>query len=260
MELSYLGSGFENKFRNEFKECMEKAISGSASSNTYFPSHMRCLSNGNFDRIQCVTNDVESEDMCLCITEDLQFNNSITYQSVTFNLPCYDEKLHVPEYFRPCEAEARRIRLAKEFEMKNKTSLSYDGYPEPRCNPDGNYHHLQHRPQNYTQLYCASFNGTQIEDFEAELGTSLGDMMDCECALARASLTEGVPKPTCCANGNFRSYQCQAGQCYCVNNFGRQTSKEVNQLDIQQLNCQPTCGDESLSLSSLLPFQVGTSI
>jgi hypothetical protein len=64
-----------------------------------------------------------------------------------------------------------------------------------------------------------------------------GDAMDCECAWTRRYLGDGVPKPTCCDNGNFKEYQCQAGFCYCVDRYGRQVGKEEDQLDIDQLNC-----------------------
>ncbi len=66
--------------------------------------------------------------------------------------------------------------------------------------------------------------------------------MDCECAWTRKYLPNGVPKPTCCDNGNFKGIQCQGGFCFCVDKFGRQIGKEVDQLDIDQLqDCEDHC-------------------
>ena len=65
--------------------CLKKARSSSALGNVYFPGHMRCLANGNFDRLQCV-NKYTNEDMCFCIDEDLNLNGTITFQSTITDL------------------------------------------------------------------------------------------------------------------------------------------------------------------------------
>ena len=54
--------------------------------------------------------------------------------------------------------------------------------------------------------------GERIEDFSATLLEPDGDAMTCECAWTRRYLADGVTKPTCCDNGNFKGYQCQVGR------------------------------------------------
>lgn len=67
---------------------MLKALSSSAIGNVYFPAHMRCLTNGNYDPIQCVTRNKETEleDKCFCVNDDLKLNGSLTFQSLTTDL------------------------------------------------------------------------------------------------------------------------------------------------------------------------------
>ena len=83
---------------------------------------------------------------------------------------------------------------------------------------------VQHREYDYTQKFCSDREGNQIEGFSAHSGTPEGASMNCECAFARRYLSEGVPRPTCCPNGNYRNVQCLGGLCYCVDKFGRQVS------------------------------------
>lgn len=107
----------------------------------------------------------------------------------------------------------------------------------PKCSPDGFYAPVQHRPQNYSQLFCADRNGDPIDDYAADLDSRAGQEMDCECAQAKLYLATGVTKPSCCSNGNYRKYQCQGGLCFCVDRFGVQYGKEEDYLNIGQLEC-----------------------
>ena len=54
--------------------------------------------------------------------------------------------------------------------------------------------------------------------------------MACECAWTRRYLADGVTKPMCCENGNFKGYQCQVGQRNDkkrLYNVGRPLSRDV---------------------------------
>lgn len=44
-------------------------------------------------------------------------------------------------------------------------------------------------------------------------------------------------RPRCCPNGNFKSLQCFAGLCYCVDEFGRQMDTEIDQNLADTLDC-----------------------
>ena len=94
--------------------------------------------------------------------------------------------------------------------------------------------------RSFSTLYCSDRLGSPMEEFKAQVGTAQAREMNCECAFARHYLGEGLTKPTCEENGNFRAFQCQGGKCYCVDSYGRQTKKEVDQLDIQSLDCSST--------------------
>ena len=55
--------------------------------------------------------------------------------------------------------------------------------------------------------------GERIEDYSATAFEEDGDAMTCECAWTRRYLADGVTKPLCCDNGNFKGYQCQVTFC-----------------------------------------------
>ena len=86
-----------------------------------------------------------------------------------------------------------------------------------------------------------------IESFGAVSTSAAGVIMNCECAFERRYSVSGATLPTCCSNGNFRSIQCKAGWCFCVDLYGRQLSKEVDQLHVDDLLvlCEDdNCGEE----------------
>ena len=70
---------FKSFFQLELASCYERATRSSAIDNVFFPSHMRCLSNGNYDRMQCVTRYV-IQDTCFCIDDQVMLNGTITYR------------------------------------------------------------------------------------------------------------------------------------------------------------------------------------
>lgn len=46
-----------------------------------------------------------------------------------------------------------------------------------------------------------------------------------------------VTIPFCCKNGNWSQLQCRRGNCYCVDEDGFQTVKEVSEANIEKLPC-----------------------
>lgn len=221
-------------FQNDLNACLEKARATSAWDNVYFPAHMRCLPNGNFDVIQCADR-TATEDMCFCINDDMTINGTITYQSLITDLDCFDEDIHKSDYFNPCEKIVNHYK-ALEQSYARQGKILYHGTELPNCSPDGNFDKVQINGTNY---YCSDREGKPIEDFTARINSAEGQKMNCECAFARTYLSEGLAKPTCESNGNFRPFQCQAGQCFCVDKYGRQTKKEVDQLHIDELGDCP---------------------
>ena len=69
----------------DLEMCLKKATSRSAYGNVYFPDHMRCLANGNFDPIQCV-NKYTNEDQCFCMDKEFNVNGTMTFQSTITDL------------------------------------------------------------------------------------------------------------------------------------------------------------------------------
>ena len=53
------------------KNCVAKATKSSSVDNVFFPGHMRCLANGNFDPLQCVDR-TASEDLRPFVDRDIQ--------------------------------------------------------------------------------------------------------------------------------------------------------------------------------------------
>eukprot|EP00095_Tigriopus_kingsejongensis_P006709 maker-scaffold25_size650667-snap-gene-4.15 protein:Tk06709 transcript:maker-scaffold25_size650667-snap-gene-4.15-mRNA-1 annotation:"hypothetical protein DAPPUDRAFT_328375" len=235
------------QFQAQMNACMIKAQSASAWDNVYFPSHMRCLPNGNFDPIQCTERSV-TEDMCFCINnDDMSINGTITYQSLITDLNCYDEEIHSFSYFNACEEKVHEVKV-REKDFNKQGITFYQGSQLPKCSPDGFYDKVQVKPDNLTMLYCSDRQGLQIESFEAEMDSAEAQTMNCECAITRKYVSEGLAKPTCEPNGNFRPYQCQAGQCFCVDKYGRQTKKEVDQLHIDELgDCSEADGVDTFT-------------
>ena len=218
---------------------MTKARSGSAINNAYFPSHSRCLPNGNYDPIQCIDRS-PVEEMCFCVNVDtMEINGTMTYQSLITDLKCYDETIHNPDYHRPCEKVTyQRIKTEKNYSKENRLFL--DSTILPVCSPDGYFEKVQVKPENTSVHYCSDRDGMPIEDYEAVIDPQEAFDMNCECAFARKYMDEGLAKPVCERNGNYRSYQCMGGRCYCVDKYGRQYEEEVDQLDIATLNCDQT--------------------
>ena len=113
----------------------------------------------------------------------------------------------------------------------------------PICTPDGYYATLQH---NNEFNKCVDIEGNVIEHFEnIETNSIQGRSMNCACAQTRKYLSELKHKPKCCVNGNFEGMQCQSGFCFCVNEFGVQEGIEVEQSQVDQLNCPDFCCEDN---------------
>ena len=86
---------------------------------TYFKhGHSRCLTNGNYDPIQCIPYPgIEGQCVCVVVYSDgndnhLNPNGTTQFQSNIQNLKCFDENIHVPEYYRPCEKVIYEIEVS----------------------------------------------------------------------------------------------------------------------------------------------------
>ena len=131
------------------KNCVAKATKSSSVDNVFFPGHMRCLANGNFDPLQCVDR-TASEDMCTCLDPaTLKVNGSLTFLSLSSQLPCFDKDVHPPTYYQPCEARVQEIRMSKREFSQGGSRQVPGGSVLPNCSPDGYFAKVQHDPEDF---------------------------------------------------------------------------------------------------------------
>ena len=104
--------------------------------------------------------------------DNFNVTSGLAFQSTTSDLPCYDEDVHYPSYFRyitsrficrkaikcdlnlrPCEAEHSEMRrMAAGYEADDGRYF-YSGSKGPTCSVDGWYDKVQQSRENATQLY-----------------------------------------------------------------------------------------------------------
>ncbi len=102
-------------------ECISQSMEVSAFSakdnGLYFKKgHSRCLSNGNYDPIQCV--DFPGFDgRCVCVNkwenDHLTSNGSTSFISSVSDLICFDPDIHDSNYYRPCEKVVKLLQVGK---------------------------------------------------------------------------------------------------------------------------------------------------
>ncbi|KAL0267865.1 UNVERIFIED_CONTAM: hypothetical protein PYX00_010016 [Menopon gallinae] len=100
------------------------------------PATPRCLSNGQFDPLQCIG------DKCGCVDED---TGSPDENGFDYNLealgenhpPCFDKKRHIPGYYTDCERRRYKIIIDRNELFANDTTFMFT---KPiACTPDGKY-------------------------------------------------------------------------------------------------------------------------
>ncbi|XP_076068640.1 uncharacterized protein LOC143041002 [Oratosquilla oratoria] len=185
-------------------------------------SGMRCLTNGNFDALQCINN------VCFCFDSDSQtLTSGPIPMNILIYLDCYNKSIHTSTYWQPCEKAYHKYM---EAETQNFTT----GARKPRCTVDGFYHQVQYVD---THAFCADKNGKQIENFTAPIYQS--DDMDCNCAHHRKLLEDAKlsTKPHCCPNGNYFPWQTRGLLGYCVDNNGNQNGQAEALTNVENLHC-----------------------
>jgi len=235
MQVKYDGPERDSiaRYEEQYKDCM-------ASKQEYFPGHLRCMPNGNYDTAQCIaqTTDVPNfpayamED-CFCYYEGQPFNSSlapINIAHVTLECHQVDEDTgHYAGFYRPCERKlVEHRKLVEEYKASGSIYISTERFAE--CDIDGFYAKVQKSQENPTEGYCVDKLGTPLQDFHGSEYKGEFSSMDCECAMVRHLITgDWGEKPVCTRDGSYRNYQCRGGRCYCVDRYGFQCSPEVDQ-------------------------------
>ena len=106
-----------------FEACMDKASQTSAfqprniGNELYFKhGHSRCLSNGNYDPIQCVDKSGNA-DLCVCVLpwkeeNHLTPNGTSAFTETITDLHCFNDTIHDKDYYRPCEKAVRDLQVS----------------------------------------------------------------------------------------------------------------------------------------------------
>ena len=119
MQLDYGHYHDPEDYASDLTKCIQEAQEVSVfqpqfGNTMYFKhGHSRCLTNGNYDPIQCIEMP-GMEGQCVCVLSDgdhLHPNGTTQFQSNIQNLKCFDENIHVPEYFRPCKKVVYEIEV-----------------------------------------------------------------------------------------------------------------------------------------------------
>jgi len=260
MQVNYDGSGeaSRKKFQEDYEACLNDP------EEKYFPNHLRCQPNGNFDTAQCIEQtplgDYQAsytDDQCFCFDESWRtpdnFNSTIAPRNVAgIVLECHRNGAadysksdlgvgHFPDgYYRPCEKlHIEQRKLKDYYEAEGSTYVSTEMLPV--CGPDGYHAVVQPNPFRPGKGFCSDLLGNRLEDFS---GTYTE--MDCQCALMRNRTQEWGEKPLCTSNGSYRRRQCLSGKCFCVDQFGTQCAKETPSSEPgcclqNDINGEPNC-------------------
>eukprot|EP00092_Neocalanus_flemingeri_P031901 GFUD01034655.1.p1 GENE.GFUD01034655.1~~GFUD01034655.1.p1 ORF type:complete len:486 (+),score=98.25 GFUD01034655.1:65-1459(+) len=226
MSVKYDGPASRSveRFDQDYTKCI-------ASRESYFPGHLRCLPNGNYDTAQCIeqTTDAPNNpgyalENCFCYYEGKPFNSSLAPINIAhIVLECHEtDDMHFEGFYRPCEKKHVELKkLEADYKAEGRTYISTEWLED--CDIDGFYSQVQ-RNSNVTDGFCSDKFGKPLEDFQGDF-----NMMDCECAVVRNLTSQWGEKPSCTVDGSYRNQQCKGGKCYCVDRYGRQCEKEVDQ-------------------------------
>ena len=123
MQLDYLQN--DQDYQEKLLECIENAGKSSAiaaqfKNELYFShGHSRCLSNGNYDPIQCVDFKGGAQS-CVCVlpwTDEnhLEPNGTVAFPETITDLHCFNETLHSKDYYRPCEQLIHNLEVCSKY-------------------------------------------------------------------------------------------------------------------------------------------------
>jgi len=234
LEVDYNGDGERSKarFATEYTECM-------ARSSFLFQDHLRCMPSGNFDPAQCIKQVLPDEDdtmypeLCFCIDAEQYLNSSLTTIGLAhLQLECHFlDDTHYPYYYRPCEL-ARNEYFEKTSLMSNASSFYLTNEWVGECNPDGFFSSVQRDTEDFSTGYCSDIYNNRLEEY-----TGIFKEMDCLCAQVKSAMLPTDDRPVCIENGSFRNYQCRGERCYCVNQYGKQTTMEEDILTFNINDC-----------------------
>ncbi|XP_012276444.1 uncharacterized protein LOC105697574 isoform X2 [Orussus abietinus] len=196
----------------------------------------RCLENGLFDPLQC-TSAINATCFCVDTVSGAPKMNTepVPGSELKESNPfCFDPSIHIPgSYEKSCEFEFNSLYEG----MKNLGGLKgISDVKLPSCQPDGNYAPVQ---SMMSKKVCVDPRGVQIENFEAAENSMESNIMNCKCARTRWLLAKSrtVDLPSCCSFGNFQAWQCRRNECFCVDENGDQTEREVDINEIEKLSC-----------------------
>lgn len=198
--------------------------------------HFRCLSNGDYDPLQCI------DGACFCVHKrdglsSIDKQKLVNISTIAEKNPsCFDSLLHNEnDYYKPCE-QKYLLALEEIKKYEEEDEIEVFGFVAPNCQLDGRY-----APIQTTKLtkYCSDPNGKLIEDYSLAKSDPDALTMDCKCARIRylAEMEPNIEKPDCCSNGNYRAVQCRRGLCRCVDNNGNQIGLERDITEIDKLPC-----------------------
>ncbi|XP_055611396.1 uncharacterized protein LOC129758001 [Uranotaenia lowii] len=213
-------------------ECSRLAAKAQKLLNARYPIFSsRCDSKGSYEQLQCVGT------MCTCVDMHVgdPISGSRNISRGLEGLPCFDKKQHDnTTWLRDCEvAKLEKLQEIQSYESNGFNVMKFNA---DICQPDGWFASVQ---SNDTHLFCVNNDGSNIDSFSVQKGSSNASKIDCKCARARKLLQDAksLDLPDCCPNGNYMPVQCRRGQCYCVNGNGMQEGKEVPSKDTDQLPC-----------------------
>lgn len=213
-------------------ECSRLAAKAQKLLNSRYPIFTsRCDAKGSFDQLQCV------DDICTCVDmhtgQPTSDKKNITRGLA--GLSCFNKYNHEnTTYLRDCEyLKLSQLREIHDYELLGYNVLEFE---TDICQPDGWYNRMQ---SNITHKYCVFKNGTVIEPYVVPKNSPFASKMDCKCARARTLLMEKttLEVPECCPNGSYKPLVCRRGQCYCVDEDGRQVGIELPAKNKQELEC-----------------------
>ncbi|CAL4065634.1 unnamed protein product [Meganyctiphanes norvegica] len=195
----------------------------------------RCLSNGNFDELQCI-----DKQYCFCYDP---IKGDVTEGPWGFSmmpmLSCYNESLHGVNYTQPCLEDLEEYENNLENDDDDLTIIAVSN--KPICGPDGYYTAVQYAGN---KAYCSDSMGNRIEDFIVSLEDAVG--MQCACARRRFLMEQGglgSSKPKCHPQrGDFCRVQKRGLLAYCVDGSGNQLGNTVSIDDIPDLECAAVSG------------------